>query len=170
MKGAKIHASVRSADQVQALSALNVSAIVLDLNNEEVVTETILSNKSRSIWIIFCYWKLTNPDIVDVVVNATASYMPNQAKNLIKALGQQGKISKQRTFFIHVSNYETYTSARILILGQTSVITMYAEEGGWPYGEVRDTDPIYVKDQEIGGNNPVRQVRLHNQHLLDMDD
>jgi hypothetical protein len=36
---------------------------------------------------------------------------------------------------------------------------MFTEEGGWPHGEVRDTDAILDKEREIGLENPVRKVR-----------
>jgi hypothetical protein len=37
---------------------------------------------------------------------------------------------------------------------------MFTEEGGWPYGEVKDSDPILDKEREIGFDNPVRAVGL----------
>jgi hypothetical protein len=42
---------------------------------------------------------------------------------------------------------------------KTSTVSMFTEEGGWPYGEVRDTDAILDKEREIGLENPVRKVR-----------
>jgi hypothetical protein len=38
---------------------------------------------------------------------------------------------------------------------------LFSVEGGWPYGEVKDTDPtIFEKDKEIGGPHPVRQTNI----------
>ena len=39
---------------------------------------------------------------------------------------------------------------------------LYSAEGGWPYGEVRDTDPILEKEKQIGGPHPVREVSHAN--------
>lgn len=35
---------------------------------------------------------------------------------------------------------------------------MYSAEGGWPFGEVTDTDPVFEKEQQIEPGNPVRDV------------
>ena len=35
---------------------------------------------------------------------------------------------------------------------------MFTKEGGWPYGEIKDSDPILAKEKEIGFDNPVRAV------------
>lgn len=45
-----------------------------------------------------------------------------------------------------------------LIWSQSSVAALFSAEGGWPYGEVRNTDPIFEKEKEIGGPNPIREV------------
>lgn len=38
-------------------------------------------------------------------------------------------------------------------------MTMFAEEGGWPFGEVKDNDPeIHEKQKRIQEPNPVRNV------------
>lgn len=37
---------------------------------------------------------------------------------------------------------------------------MFTEEGGWPYGEVKDSDSILAKEREIGFDNPVRAVGI----------
>jgi hypothetical protein len=42
---------------------------------------------------------------------------------------------------------------------------MFTEEGGWPSGEVRDTDPLLSKEREIGTENPVRQVSIRDWFL-----
>jgi hypothetical protein len=39
---------------------------------------------------------------------------------------------------------------------------MFSEEGGWPYGQVKDSDDsIIEKQKEIGESNPVRKVSQH---------
>ena len=37
---------------------------------------------------------------------------------------------------------------------------MFSAEGGWPFGEVRDTDPIFEKEKQIEAGNPVRDVSI----------
>ena len=80
------------------------------------------------------------------------------ASHLIKALGQRRKVSGEETYFIHVSLSSIYLPDNSLNSGQSSVTTLFSAEGGWPYGEVRDTDPIFEKEKQIGGPNPVREV------------
>ena len=41
---------------------------------------------------------------------------------------------------------------------KSSIATMFTKEGGWPYGEIKDSDPILAKEKEIGFDNPVRAV------------
>jgi hypothetical protein len=35
---------------------------------------------------------------------------------------------------------------------------MFSEEGGWPYGQVKDSDNILEKEKAIGESNPVRKA------------
>ncbi|KAL5328188.1 hypothetical protein ACEPPN_001684 [Leptodophora sp. 'Broadleaf-Isolate-01'] len=37
---------------------------------------------------------------------------------------------------------------------------MFATEGGWPFGEIKDTDPVYEKEKEIEKGNPVRGTNI----------
>ncbi|KAI0149688.1 NAD(P)-binding protein [Hypoxylon sp. NC0597] len=80
---------------------------------------------------------------IDIIVHTASSMNSRLASNLIKALGQRRKASGEETFFVH-----------------SSITTVFAEEGGWPYGEVRDTDPIFEKEKEIGGPHPVRETNI----------
>ncbi|KAL4731795.1 hypothetical protein ACLX1H_000786 [Fusarium chlamydosporum] len=48
--------------------------------------------------------------------------------------------------------------ARQIHLIHSSFATTFTEEGGWPYGEVKDIDSILDKRSEIGFDNPVRMV------------
>jgi hypothetical protein len=80
------------------------------------------------------------------------------ASHLIKALGQRRKVSGEETYFIHVSRSRTRCLHIPLKYSQSSLTAIYSAEGGWPYGEVKDTDPIFEKEKEIGGPHPVREV------------
>ncbi|KAI9704644.1 MAG: hypothetical protein M1820_005392 [Bogoriella megaspora] len=80
---------------------------------------------------------------IDVVVHTASAVDSRAVSGLIKGLGQSHKWSGQDTHFIH-----------------SSVATIYSEKGGWPYGEVRDTDPLLEKEKELGGAHPVRKVDI----------
>ncbi|CAG9939610.1 unnamed protein product [Clonostachys rosea f. rosea IK726] len=78
---------------------------------------------------------------VDIVIHTAGAILPQMAINLIKALGERRRVSGIETHYIH-----------------TSVATMFSEEGGWPYGQVKDSDDsIIEKQKEIGESNPVRK-------------
>ncbi|KAL6916610.1 hypothetical protein FSST1_008105 [Fusarium sambucinum] len=76
---------------------------------------------------------------VDIVVHTASAMSPAMTSNLISALGKRRQNSGSRTYLVH-----------------SSVATMFTEEGGWPYGEVKDSDSILDKEREIGFDNPVR--------------
>ncbi|KAM0408626.1 hypothetical protein ACHAPD_011608 [Fusarium lateritium] len=78
---------------------------------------------------------------IDIVVHTASAMNPAITSNLISALGKRRQNSGSRTYLIH-----------------SSVATMFTEEGGWPYGEVKDSDSILDKEREIGSDNPVRAV------------
>ncbi|KAI0881295.1 NAD(P)-binding protein [Annulohypoxylon maeteangense] len=42
----------------------------------------------------------------------------------------------------------------------SSITTLFSEDGGWTYGEVKDSDPIYEKDKQIGRSHPARATNL----------
>ncbi|KAJ4364960.1 hypothetical protein N0V83_008576 [Neocucurbitaria cava] len=52
------------------------------------------------------------------------------------------------------------SDAKALTGSQSSVTTLFSEEGGWIYGEVRDTDSIFEKEKELGESHPVRQTNI----------
>lgn len=81
-----------------------------------------------------------------------------QVTHLIKALGQRRRVSGQDAYFINVSLWGMLSHHLWLKLGQSAATSMYSAEGGWPYGQVKDTDPIYELEKEIGRENPVRAV------------
>ncbi|KAI1378883.1 NAD(P)-binding protein [Hypoxylon crocopeplum] len=80
---------------------------------------------------------------IDIIVHTASSSDSSLASHLINSLGQRRKVSGEQTYFIH-----------------SSITTLFSEEGGWPYGEVRDTDPIFEKEKEIEGPHPVRQTNI----------
>ncbi|KAJ3535359.1 hypothetical protein NM208_g1129 [Fusarium decemcellulare] len=76
---------------------------------------------------------------IDIVVHTAGSMYPDLAFNVISALGQRRQKSGK----------------------DSSVTTMFSDLGGWPYGEVKDTDAgILQKEKEIGGPNPVRLTNI----------
>ncbi|RGP81060.1 hypothetical protein FLONG3_849 [Fusarium longipes] len=76
---------------------------------------------------------------IDIVVNTASAMHPALISNLVGALGKRRQASGSKTYLIHVT-------------------TMFTDEGGWPYGEVKDSDPILDREREIGYQNPVREV------------
>lgn len=47
---------------------------------------------------------------------------------------------------------------------------MFSKEGGWPSGEVKDSDAIYEQEKQIEAGNPVRDVCYRNQNAIRSDD
>ncbi|KAF5721335.1 hypothetical protein FGLOB1_303 [Fusarium globosum] len=43
---------------------------------------------------------------------------------------------------------------------QSSVASMFTEEGGWPFGKVKDSDPLIDRQRELGLDNPVRKTNI----------
>lgn len=100
----------------------------------------------------------THGVLVDIVVHTASSMEPRLASNLIDALGHRRKASGEEMYFIHVSPFSICLPKTPLKPNQSSISTMFSAEGGWPYGEVSDTDPILEKEKQIEGSNPVRAV------------
>ncbi|KAH6725045.1 hypothetical protein BKA61DRAFT_688439 [Leptodontidium sp. MPI-SDFR-AT-0119] len=73
----------------------------------------------------------------DLVIHTASSMDTRRLSALINGLGQRHKITGEETYFIY-----------------TSVTTMFAAEGGWPFGEIKDTDPVYEKEKVIEKGNP----------------
>ncbi|KLP19696.1 Uncharacterized protein LW94_4327 [Fusarium fujikuroi] len=53
-----------------------------------------------------------------------------------------------------IAKYESKLSACVW----SSVASMFTEEGGWPFGKVKDSDPLIDRQRELGLDNPVRKV------------
>lgn len=94
--------------------------------------------------------------LVDIIVHTASSSDPRLVSHLIKALGQRRKVSKEKTYFIHVSLSSIFSPDNSLNPSQSSVATIFSVEGGWAPGEVMDTDPLFKKQKEMGGAHPVR--------------
>ncbi|KAF2238758.1 hypothetical protein EV356DRAFT_528666 [Viridothelium virens] len=80
---------------------------------------------------------------IDIVIHTASAVDSHIVSALIKALGQRRESSGQENYFIH-----------------SSVATIFSAEGGWPFGEVRDTDPIFEKEKEIEAAHPVRKTGI----------
>ncbi|CAG7562415.1 unnamed protein product [Fusarium equiseti] len=75
---------------------------------------------------------------IDLVVHTASGMQPAMTSNLLSALGGPRQANGSKT--------------------KSSIATMFTKEGGWPYGEIKDSDPILAKEREIGFGNPVRAV------------
>ncbi|KAI1087270.1 NAD(P)-binding protein [Rostrohypoxylon terebratum] len=80
---------------------------------------------------------------IDMVIHTANSANWNLVSYLIKALGQRRKTSGRETYFIH-----------------SSITTLFSEDGGWPYGQVKDSDPLFEKDKLIGTSHPARHTNI----------
>ncbi|OKL63856.1 hypothetical protein UA08_01113 [Talaromyces atroroseus] len=80
---------------------------------------------------------------IDIVVHTATAIDGHAVSALIKALGQRRQLSGEETYYIH-----------------SSIASVFAEENGWPYGEIRDSDPIYEKEKELGDAHIIRKVNI----------
>ncbi|RKL43371.1 hypothetical protein BFJ72_g4195 [Fusarium proliferatum] len=55
-----------------------------------------------------------------------------------------------------IAKYESKLSACVW----SSVASMFTEEGGWPFGKVKDSDPLIDRQRELGLDNPVRKTNI----------
>ncbi|CAH0057299.1 unnamed protein product [Clonostachys solani] len=125
VKNINISTIIRSDDQAKALSKLGVNVIQADLSDEKAILEAVLSNE------------------IDLIVHAASSFVLPLGLNLVRALGQRGKITGKKTYFIN-----------------SSITTPFSEDGGWPEGEVKDTDDLYETERQLGDGHPVRITDL----------
>ncbi|CRG90930.1 hypothetical protein PISL3812_07977 [Talaromyces islandicus] len=140
---AKLNAVVRSKEQAQSISELGVNVIQLNLNDDSALREVVLQHE------------------IDIVIHTASSMVPQYASSLIQALGERRRVSGNDVYFFHVSALNSLAIFVCLANArETSVTTMFSKEGGWPYGEVRDSDPILAKQKEIEEPNPVRQTDI----------
>ncbi|KAI0164988.1 hypothetical protein GGR57DRAFT_220357 [Xylariaceae sp. FL1272] len=80
---------------------------------------------------------------IDIVVHTAGSIDPSMAIYLIKALGKRRKVTGKPVFHIH-----------------SSVTTGFSKGGGWPYGTVKDNDPIYKLEKELNDDFPIRKTDI----------
>ncbi|KAF2652652.1 NAD(P)-binding protein [Lophiostoma macrostomum CBS 122681] len=116
--GARIHAVVRSEQQVHTLSKLGVNILNFELSDEAAVAAAIDKNESNS---------------MDYLL----------VSNLLQALGRRKAVVNTPVYLIH-----------------SSVTTWYSEEGGWPHGNLKDTDAIYEKEKELDIPHPIRETNV----------
>ncbi|KAF2738011.1 NAD(P)-binding protein [Polyplosphaeria fusca] len=81
---------------------------------------------------------------IDIVVHTASSMVHSLSEMLLNALSERRKVSGEAVYFI-----------------QTGVLTAFADMGGWPYGQVKDSDQdIFEKEKGIGDQHPVRQTNI----------
>ncbi|KAH7016148.1 uncharacterized protein B0I36DRAFT_277426 [Microdochium trichocladiopsis] len=80
---------------------------------------------------------------IDIIIHTASSAVPSHVSNLVKALGRRRQVGGKETYFIH-----------------SSILTMFGEDGGWPSGEVRDTDPLFEKEKQLGTDHPGRATDI----------
>ncbi|KAI0456634.1 hypothetical protein F5B21DRAFT_502240 [Xylaria acuta] len=78
---------------------------------------------------------------IDIVVHTASSIDARLAIHLIKALGKRREVTGKDTYHVH-----------------SSVTTGYSKEGGWPYGTVRDGDPVYKLEKELNDGFVIRET------------
>ncbi|KAI0879412.1 hypothetical protein GGS24DRAFT_439370 [Hypoxylon argillaceum] len=78
---------------------------------------------------------------IDIVIHTASSIDAQLAIYLIKALGKRREITGKDTYHIH-----------------SSVTTAYSKEAGWPYGEIKDGDPVYKMEKELNDEFPIRKT------------
>ncbi|KAI1190690.1 hypothetical protein F5B17DRAFT_386199 [Nemania serpens] len=80
---------------------------------------------------------------IDIIIHTAGSIDARLAIHLIKALGKRREVTGNDTFHIH-----------------SSVSTGYSKEGGWPYGLVKDGDPVYKLEKELNDDFPIRKTDI----------
>ncbi|KAI0974490.1 hypothetical protein F4678DRAFT_422893 [Xylaria arbuscula] len=78
---------------------------------------------------------------IDIVVHTASSIDFRLALNLVSALGKRRAVTGKDTYHIH-----------------SSVTTGYSKEGGWPYGIIKDGDPVYKLEKELNDGFPIRKT------------
>ncbi|KAI1428255.1 hypothetical protein F5Y12DRAFT_48146 [Xylaria sp. FL1777] len=78
---------------------------------------------------------------IDIVVHTASSIDFRLALHLVSALGKRRAVTGKDTYHIH-----------------SSVTTGYSKEGGWPYGTVKDGDPVYKMEKELNDGFPIRKT------------
>ncbi|KAJ5873545.1 uncharacterized protein N7473_013418 [Penicillium subrubescens] len=123
LETAKIHAAVRSDEQAESLSMLDVSVVKIDLSNPYALAGYMIRND------------------VSIVIHTATSIDAEVTQNLITALKKRREANGKKAFFIH-----------------TSALSAFDDNTGWPFGEVRDIDPVYFLEKQCTDSYIVRQV------------
>ncbi|ENH75358.1 hypothetical protein FOC1_g10002914 [Fusarium oxysporum f. sp. cubense race 1] len=130
-KAVNIFAAARSQDQVDKISKLDrVHAFLVDLQDKPAVEYAIAKYE------------------IDIVIHTAGAIFPDMLSNLLSGLGDRRRATGNRTYLIHASS------------SYSSVASMFTEEGGWPFGKVKDSDPLIDRQRELGLDNPVRKTNI----------
>ncbi|KAF4436611.1 hypothetical protein FACUT_6206 [Fusarium acutatum] len=77
---------------------------------------------------------------------------------------QVDKISKLEGVHAFLVNLQDKAAVEYAIakyeIDISSVASMFTEEGGWPFGKVKDSDPLIDRQRELGLDNPVRKTNI----------
>ncbi|KAF5680734.1 hypothetical protein FCIRC_5721 [Fusarium circinatum] len=79
---------------------------------------------------------------VDIVIHTAGAIFPDMLSNLLSGLGERRRTTGNKTYLIH------------------AIASMFTEEGGWPFGKVKDSDPLIDRQRELGLDNPVRKTNI----------
>ncbi|EXM16800.1 hypothetical protein V3481_015715 [Fusarium oxysporum f. sp. vasinfectum] len=131
LKAVNIFAAARSQDQVDKISKLDkVHAFLVDLQDKPAVEYAIAIYE------------------IDIVIHTAGAIFPDMLSNLLSGLGDRRRATGNKTYLIHASS------------SYSSVASMFTEEGGWPFGKVKDSDPLIYRQRELGLDNPVRKTNI----------
>ncbi|SCV47291.1 uncharacterized protein FFB14_09740 [Fusarium fujikuroi] len=134
LKEINVFAAARSQDQVDKISKLErVHAFLVDLQDKPAVEYAIAKYE------------------IDIVIHTAGAIFPDMLSNLLSGLGDRRRATGNNTYLIH---------AIFLTPQQSSVASMFTEEGGWPFGKVKDSDPLIDRQRELGLDNPVRKTNI----------
>ncbi|OQE23174.1 hypothetical protein PENSTE_c009G00603 [Penicillium steckii] len=86
----RIHAAVRSPEQAESLSKLDVNVVQFDLSDQAAVARYILLND------------------IDCIINNATSIDTNVVSNLILALGKQKDTTGKENFYIHTTGLSAF--------------------------------------------------------------
>ncbi|CEO58418.1 hypothetical protein PMG11_03145 [Penicillium brasilianum] len=123
LESARIHAAVRSDEQAESLSTLDVSVVRIDLSNPYALAGYMIRHD------------------VSIVIHTATSIDAEVVQNLITALKKRREANGKKAFFIH-----------------TSGLSAFDDNTGWPFGELRDIDPVYFLEKQCTDSYIVRQV------------
>ncbi|KAH7236700.1 uncharacterized protein BKA55DRAFT_597254 [Fusarium redolens] len=71
---------------------------------------------------------------IDIVIHTAGAIFPDMLSNILSGLGDRRRATGNKTYLIHAS--------------------------GWPFGKVKDSDPLIDRQRELGIDNPVRKTNI----------